>query len=155
MGGLILTHHRSRKRILATNVATVVLIIPFLCLVAAMFQFRGPPLWICLGLLALNLAMFGHSTWKVYKQPGDFRCVLDYQGIRCDCPDDTMGATFDVPLSTVREIRQESGMEGGSEYVLVTTDGKEHWLTGNFGNPVSRFVRELRRLCPGARYCEA
>ena len=154
MEGIILTHHRSRKRILATNLATVVLMIPFLCLLAAVFQFRGPPLWICVGLLVFNLAMFGHSIWKVYNQPGDFACILDHRRIRCECPDDTMGATFDVPLSNVREIRRESGFEGASKYVLVTIDSKEYWLTGNFGNPAGRFIRELRSLCPDAKYCE-
>jgi hypothetical protein len=65
-----------------------------------------------------------------------------------------MGATFDLPLSQVREIRKESGSEGPSKYVLVTVDGKEFWLTSNFGNPAARFARELRRICPDVMWRE-
>lgn len=154
MENAILTHRRSRTRVLVANLATMVLMGFFLYFLASIFEFRGPPLWICVGLLAFNLAMFGHSTWKVYNQTHDFVCTLHRDRISCQCPDDTMGATFDLPLSQVREIRRESGMEGSSKYVLVMDDGKEYWLTGNFGNPAAALARELRKICPDATWRE-
>ena len=144
----ILIHQRSRRRILITNVISVLAMFPFLYVMAAAFEFRGPPMWICIGLLVFNLIMYAHSTYKVWMQPNDFRCSLHVDRICCECPDATMGSTFDLPFTELREIREEPRMEGGPKYVLVSTDGVEYWLTEYFGNPAWRFVREIRKLCP-------
>lgn len=144
MENTILTHRRSRKRILTTNAISVVVMLPFLYWLASAFEFRGEPLWICIGLLVLNLAMSGYSSWKVWNQPHDFWCTLSADRISCHCPVKIMGATFDLSLEQIREIREESTTGGGPKYVLVSVDGAEYWLTTNFGNPAWRFVNEVR-----------
>ena len=155
MDDAILTHHRSRRRILITNAAIVVLMFPFLYLMAYAFDFRGMPLWICIALLVFNLVMFGHSSWNVYTQTKDFSCTLYRDRICCECPDDTAGRTFEIPLAEVREIRRKSESDFADKYTLVTADGHEYWLTSNFGNPAGAFAREIRVACPTAKWCES
>jgi hypothetical protein len=154
MEDAILTHYRSRRRILITNAVIVAFMFPFLYLMAYLSDFRGMPLWICVALLIFNLAMFGHSSWKVYSQSKDFSCALYRNRICCECPDDTAGNTFDIPLAHIREIRRKSGGEGADKYTLVTADGHEYWLTSNFGNPAGAFARELKVACPHTTWIE-
>ena len=107
-----------------------------------------------MALLVFNVAVYAHVTWKVFIQPHDFSCTLFPDRIRCCCPDDSMGATFDIPLTELRAIRKDTMGEGASRFYLVTSDGGEHWLTGNFGNPAAAFAAELKSRCPRIQWTE-
>lgn len=144
----ILTYLRSRRRIITGNVISMLFMFPFLYFIAWMFSFRGMPLWGCIGLLIFNLIFFGHTTYVVWSQPGDFRCTLFSDRINCECPDATMGSTFDLALSDLKEIRQRPGMESSNEFLLIDNNGGEHWLTSNFGNPAWRFVEAIKTQRP-------
>ena len=60
-----------------------------------------------------------------------------------------LGDSFDPALDELAAIRRDSFSE---KYLLVTRDGKEFWLTSNFGNRLRRFVEAIRQLRPDGEY---
>ena len=61
----------------------------------------------------------------------------------------SLGDSFDLALDELAAIRHDSV---GEKYLLVTRDGKEFWLTSNFGNRLWRFVEAIRQLRPEVEY---
>ncbi|HBE67742.1 MAG TPA: hypothetical protein DDW52_06290 [Planctomycetaceae bacterium] len=125
--------------------------IPFLYMLAAMFDFRGPPFWICVAVFTSNLIMYPLASYAVWNQSGDFNCLLTNDRIFCECPDNTMGASFDLPLNHLLEIREDFRMQGGPQYFLVCKNGAEYPLSNNFGNPAWKFVEAIQEICPSVR----
>lgn len=148
----ILRHRRSRSRIIAGSVLFLLAIGPFHYWIASIFQFHGEPLWICIAVFSGNFALGSYTLWAAAKQPNDFECELTETAIRCVCPVNGMGSTFDIAIDELKGI--EAIGDDPPRIELLNCNGTRVWLTSNFGNPARQFVSQLRTLCPDLEYVE-
>jgi len=97
-----------------------------------MFQFQGAPLWICVALFVVNFAFGSHTLWAAAKQPNDFECELTDNAIRCVCPVNGMGATFDIALDDLEGIEVVSSNVVGSRHPTIwRTDSRQTGANGD------------------------
>lgn len=141
-------HHRSRKRILITNILSMIVIGPFIFGIASFWNFQGPVMWLACFLFVANMILFGWNTWTVARQKRDFVCLLTNERIVCQSPDESMARSFDIPIAEIVKLFEAEQMEGGPRYSIQTQSGETVSLTYNFGNPAWMFYEELRRTHP-------
>lgn len=154
MSRILISHRKSSRRTLVGSVVSIVAMGPFLATVAYFFEFSGIPAAICVALFIFNLIGFGYVIWATARNPAGFVCELTETDISCKNPVRFMGDSFSIPISEIDEIHVDSAGEGHPKYRLTTKDGKNYWLTCNFGNPAGRILDELRKLRPDARYVD-
>lgn len=145
-----LRYQRSRLRTIAGLTVFLLSIGPFLYWLASMAEFRGATLWVSIVLFVGNFSLGSYELWTTVRQPRDFECELTDSAIRCVCPAAHLGSTFDIPLDDLVAIEVSSDDSPRTE--LLTRSGNRYWLTSNFGNPVGRFVTQLRTLQPQLSY---
>lgn len=144
---------RYRRSQLFTIVGIIVFLLaigPFLYWLASMDEFQGATLWVSIALFVGNFSLGSYELWTMVRQPRDFECELTDSAIRCVCPVAHLGSTFDIPLDDLVAIEVSSDDSPRTE--LLTRNGNRYWLTSNFGNPVRRFVTQLRTLRPQLPY---
>lgn len=153
MKPVILSHHQSRRGILADHAIFVVLYVLLALAILWAFQYPGGFAWTFAGITAIVIVIVavGHTFSIVWKQPHGFTCMLWPDRIACHCPDATLGSTFDLPLERIIEIREDE-IGDSRKLVLVATDGGEYWLTSNFGNPDMSFACAIVEQCPKVRW---
>lgn len=144
-------HQRSRTRLLIENALFLAVVVPFGLLMAYLFGFQAFTNWFIGAICVLNLLLGGHTLFELWRQDGGFLSELDDEAIRCHCPAPSMGNTFDIPLSELREIVVHTNR---SKIVLVDSSANRWWLTFNFGNPAWKLVEGIRKRCPGLKSFE-
>lgn len=149
---ILKVHHRSRKRILITNVLSMIVIGPFVFGLASLWNFQGLAMWISCLVFVANILFFGMNTWSVAKQRRDFVCLLADDRFVCQSPDESMAGSFDLALSDIAKLCEKEQMEGANRYSIHTQTGEVVTLSSNFGNPAWSFFEELRRLLPAVPF---
>ncbi|MDX1930758.1 MAG: hypothetical protein SFV81_29815 [Pirellulaceae bacterium] len=147
---IILRYHRSRLRLIVGTTVFLLSISALLYWLASLSEFQGVTLWVVIALFVGNFALGSYELWSTIRQPRDFECELTESTIRCVCPVARMGSTFDISLDDLIAIEVTS--DDTPRVDLLTRHGSRYWLTSNFGNPVRRFVTQLRSLRPQLEY---
>lgn len=145
-----LRYRRSRLRTIIGTTVFLLSIGPLMYWLASMSEFQGLTLWISIVLFVVNFGLGSYELWFTVRQPQDFECELTDSEIRCICPVTRMGSTFHISLDELVAIEVSSDDSPRTE--LLTRSGNRYWLTSNFGNPVGRFVTQLRTLRPQLSY---
>ncbi len=141
-----LRYRRSRLRLIVGTILFLLAIGPFSYWLASLAEFQGATLWIAIALFVGNLALGSYELWSLVRQPQDFECELTESTIRCVCPASHLGSSFDISLDDLVAIEVSS--DDSPRIELLTCQGSRYWLTSNFGNPVQRFVTQLKSLRP-------
>jgi hypothetical protein len=101
-----------------------------------------------IGVMALLGAVLGvHAVWEIL-QNGEFVCRLDSETFECSVPSRFSGETFRIRVGDIARIEKKTGGEMAAWY-LWDKEGRRYWLTGNYGNPIAKFVAAIRKLNPG------
>jgi hypothetical protein len=79
----------------------------------------------------------------------EFRFVVTSERIECTSPANRFGESYVVLIRDITAVEKKSrGEEGSYDWYLHTSDGRCLNLTPNYGNPIRRIVKVLRRLRP-------
>lgn len=92
-----------------------------------------------------NNLLFGHHLLSTLNRKQDFVCALGSGRLTCDCPSQSGGRTFSVPISDIQRI--EVNDDNGTA-TLRMIDGAEHWLTSNYGNPSRYLINSMMAQNP-------
>ena len=140
---LLLSHHRRWKSHLVVSIVQLLLAFPFVA--GLWYVLPATPIVsvLAVSLLLFNTALFGRQIWFTASNRTDFRCLMDSEQIRCECPDSAMGSAFVLNLSDITGVVHDDG-----QIRLRTGTEDEVWLTSNFGNPAARFAQLIVDVNP-------
>src|SRR5262245_38766440 len=112
MDEVILTYHESRDDIFWGHLTGAGVGIVGAFLGPALVWFFQGPFIVVIGvflLFAANGAMFSWMAWETSRQPHGFTCTLTRERIRCTCPVQGTGDSFDISLLELKEVCEIQG----------------------------------------------
>lgn len=145
----IRTHHRSKRRIILADFASLLGCWLVAFAVVSASQYDNATTWIC-SVLAIVCTIF--YAWAIVvscRHRTDFELVLTTSKICCHSPDQRLCPDFDVELKDITKVITDAD----GRMNLVTSTGEEIKLSlaRNFGAPVKRFAQDIASLLPQAR----
>jgi hypothetical protein len=107
------------------------------------------------GLAALVMSASIFAAWQITRR-ATFHCRLSSQILECLCPVKCIGESFVVPVHEIAKIERHRQPGGESEFrwYIWDSSGNRYWLTDGYGNPVRRFVAQIKELCPSVPHVE-
>ena len=144
--GMSYTHTRSWQSRVVCSAATLLFAYPFVAVLMHIFQWRTDVVLFGLLILAGNSILFGHEIYDSVARRRNFLCTITEQRLICECPCEPAGYSFDINIAEILEVVVDD-----DDVVLKLQDGREYWLTSNYGNPRGYFITLIMQANPAIR----
>lgn len=145
----IRTHHRSRRRIILADFASLLGCWLVAFVVVSVSQYDTMTTWIC-SMLAIACTFF--YAWAIVvacRHRTDFELILTTSKICCHSPDQRLCPDFDVELKNITKVITDA--DGWTNLVTSTGEEIKLSLARNFGAPVKLFAQDIASQLPQAR----
>jgi hypothetical protein len=138
-----MTHRQTWQSHLIFCAAQLAFAYPFALVFLYIFSWELLPLVVISLILLGGTVLCGSEIYDAITKRRDFLCAIDRGRIRCECPSESTGSSFDLAIAELACIEIND-----DRVTLLTKTGEKYWLTSNYGNPAGRFVRALVKVNP-------
>lgn len=136
----------TKKEGIQTLIKNLALLIFFAAGLYFFSHFGAPKAIIIIAIVIISIIfiiLLVYSIWNI-RLDREFSITITKEHIECRIPEEAFGRSFNIKISDIDTILQESPPDESVDWYIITKQNERIKLTPNYNNPISKIVEILR-----------